>query len=409
MERSIKYAINSYFSINQNKYLMLTICGLVCIGYLFMEMINGRFAMVDFEVVHRAANRLLIGEKLYWPVEDGFYHYKYGPSGAILFIPLTLFSFETARIIYWIAISILIVRSLYLCMILSNSITEFTPKRINYLVFVGALILGVHFELEIHLGQINIILFVLYLEVIHQYLNHKKILSFFLLTFSFFLKPFGLILIPYFIIKRAFREIGLLMLFSVLFFFLPILFFGSFENLIDQSHAWIIELFSELSKKQSLLAEGNHTIFSILARYTPLKLIDWTVPAVKIYQLITVIILGIPILVLLRKSKENPEVTIYEFAIIISLIPLLAFTNINSFMFKGLAVFLLLLRFNDLLNYEKWLAITGFILSGFNIRDLWGQYLADKINAWSLISIGTILILIALYLFTYRLINRKKI
>ncbi len=163
MERPIKYTINSYFSINQNKYLMLTICGLVCIGYLFMEMINGRFAMVDFEVVHRAANRLLVGEKLYWPVEDGFYHYKYGPSGAILFIPLTLFSFETARIIYWIAISILIVRSLYLCLILSNSITEFTPKRINYLVFVGALILGVHFELEIHLGQINIILFVLYL------------------------------------------------------------------------------------------------------------------------------------------------------------------------------------------------------------------------------------------------------
>jgi hypothetical protein len=199
------------------------------------------------------------------------------------------------------------------------------------------------------------------------------------------------------------------MLFSVLFFFLPILFFGSFENLIDQSHAWIIELFSELSNKQSLLAEGNHTIFSILARYTPLRLIDWTVPAVKIYQLITVIILGIPILVLLRKSKENPEVTIHIFAIIICLIPLLAFTNINLFMFKGLAVFVILVKFNELLPREKWIAITGFILSGFNIRDLWGQYLADKINAWSLISIGTILILIALYLFTYRLINRKKI
>ena len=55
-----------------------------------MNLVNGRFEMVDFEVYYRAAERILSGSELYGIKEDGHYVFKYAPNAGIYFIPFLL-------------------------------------------------------------------------------------------------------------------------------------------------------------------------------------------------------------------------------------------------------------------------------------------------------------------------------
>ena len=50
---------------------------------LIMNIVNGRFEMVDFEVYYRAAERILSGSELYGIKEDGDYVFKYAPNAGI--------------------------------------------------------------------------------------------------------------------------------------------------------------------------------------------------------------------------------------------------------------------------------------------------------------------------------------
>ena len=89
---------------------------LLCLGYYILETINGRAQMADFRVYYDAANAFLHNTQLYgksFGVSSGFY--KYSPFACIPFIPLAVFPYAVASVIYYLLVTFsMIWFSLYL-------------------------------------------------------------------------------------------------------------------------------------------------------------------------------------------------------------------------------------------------------------------------------------------------------
>ena len=166
---------------------------------------------------------------------------------------------------------------------------------------------------------------------------------------------------------------------------------------------WINELKIELSHKQGLLNYSNHTIFSVIARYSPLKYVEFNETTSRIYQMTLLIIIGISVIWFMKindsiKNIEQQKFnSILEISLLVSIIPLLAFTSENAFIFSQLLVFAVLLNFQLLNKLEKITAVLSFILIGGNFSELIGSDLSQRIDNLSLISVGVILLIVLLF------------
>ena len=391
----INKRISEFYS--GNIYIAIGLLLIFSIVFLLLEIYNNRFWQSDFSVYYRAAQRVLEGNNLYQFVEDGHYVFKYSPVSAIFFIPITIFSLGAAKIIYWFFLTGVIIGGFYFCVDLASGGDVFNnTRRLNNIILLGALILVVHFQRELHLGQVNQILLVLYLLAAYLFEKDKALLFSVVLAVSIFFKPFGLIFIPYLIVKGKYKETLYYVLITIALFFLP-LFFYSIDEFISQNALWINELVVELGNKQNILQSANHTVFSVIVRFTPLCLISFTPAIVKVYQLSVLVIIGLLVLLFINKGRKIESNTIADFALLISLIPLLSFTSQNAFGFAGLLVFLLLINFKGFSFTEKVTTIIGFVFLGGNYNDIWGSSLSAFFNDISLVSLGTLLLIIILF------------
>jgi len=378
------------------------VLGFVLLLFMLFEIKNGRFDMKDLHVYYVAAERLMSGENLYRPIEDGHFHYKYSPEAAIFFIPLVIFPYGAAKVIFWLFLSAISCANLYLAMLLIRpDFKNGEASLANAIVFLAALILGVHVQRELHLGQVNQILLFMYLALAQLVRGNKNVLAAALWAVTMFLKPYGLMFLPYFLIKKKFRLIFALPVFVAAIALAPAAFFG-WHGSIGQHALWLHELSVELSDKQELLAAANHTIFSILVRYTPLGWIHFDNGSALIYQIAVTSLLAGLYLHLMQRGKGLADSFMLEWGILIALIPLLAATSHNAYGFFGLVVVFSLLKWHDLNLIEKSLSIAGFIFTGGNIYDIVGLRAWHAINNLSIISIGGILLLVVVFLMRQR-------
>jgi hypothetical protein len=390
--------MKSWFSFRTNPYLALYLIVFFLILYMINHVFNGRFISYDFQVYYRAAERILDGQNLYQIASDGHYIFKYSPVSAVYFIPLSLLHLELAKVIYWLASSVAFCIVLILIFRMGDPQKIISgPGRLNLMYIISFICLGAFLELEIHLGQVN--LFILILLVVSAYCSRKNrpLMSGLLLALSVFLKPFGLILFVYYLYRSKFKESLYFLLFIAVLFVLPLLFYGSYDMFIQQNRFWLQEIQIEMNSKQDLLAHFNHTIFSVLARYTPLRWVEWTAVSTMVFQLVVLAVLGF-LFILLRICNRNKEdIFPIELALVLCLIPLLAHTNKNLYLFCGMVNAVLLIRFFQLHWVYRSLFIFGILISSFNIIEIWGDELTFKLEAWSLIALGTLISWIVLY------------
>lgn len=382
----------------------LIFLALVCVGFMFAELINHRFWLSDLEVYYKAAQRISKGMNLYRYVEDGHYIFKYSPTSAIYFIPLIILNFGVAKIFYWLLLTFLIIVGFIYCIKLLEPtlLNDDKKKQFNWVVIGVIFSLAIHFLRELHLGQVNYLLFFIYLCAVNDYLNSKKYYPF-LLACSLFLKPFALIFIPYLLLKKEFKGIAIILLSVVILAIIPVFFIGSIDGTVQQYLAWMNELKVELSHKQGLLKNSNHTIFSVVARYTPLKLFVESALVAKVYQLVLLGLLGLFVYSFIQlKQKATIEIDrkrliALDFAMLISLIPLLAFTSENAFIYTMFLVFAIIIYFNRMLLSEKIFAVIGLLFIGGNFAEVIGKKLSQTLDEISLISVGTIILLLLIY------------
>ena len=132
---------------------------------LIIDIINDRFAMVDFEVYYRAAQRILSGSELYRIKEDGHYLFHYSPNAGLFFIPFTLFKLSIAKYIYWFILTTLLcfgIKSFFMLIPYKLDYPISNKKR-NLVILLSLLIVLTHIHLEFHLGQVNLLLLIIYL------------------------------------------------------------------------------------------------------------------------------------------------------------------------------------------------------------------------------------------------------
>ena len=394
----------------KNGYAGFILLGLTCLIYLLTNFINHRFWLLDFEVYYKAAGRILEAKNLYAIPEDGHFIFKYSPVSAVYFIPFAFFSFSTAKIIYWIFLSGIIVYSFYLC------IRLFAPQllqdekwgKINTLVLIVTATLAIHYLRELDLGQVNYLLFFLFLLSLLLLKKNKWMLFALVLAISLYIKPYALIFIPYLLLKKRYRETAFFILSVAILSLLPILFYRSFDFTVAQYQAWFTELKIELGNKQDLLAPHNHTLFSVIARYTPFRFIAENKIATLIYQGIMLAAIAFLTWIFVSRKNNKPieiptqENLSLDFAWLVALIPLLASTSENAFVFEQMALFVVLINFKSFKPFGKTVLIIALILIGMNFGEAWGETISHFMNDQSLITVGT------LFLLSLFFIMRKK-
>lgn len=382
---------------------------------MLSEIINHKFWLSDFEVYYKAAERIVQSHNLYQISADDYYIFKYSPTSAIYFIPFIIFPFAIAKYVYWLFLTSILVSGFYLCIkILKPSLYQIQNVRsINTITLLAALILAIHYLRELHLGQVNYLLLYLFILALYCYKKQKRILISLILAISIFIKPFALIFLPFLLIKKKYLELFIFAGFCLLLFLLPFLFYNSVATTLNQYHLWFNELLTELSHKQGLLENANHTIFSVFARYTPIRLLLINSKISIIYQMVVLIVVGITFLWFTRinikniNSDQKQYFSIIEFSLLTSLIPLLAVTSVNAYIFTLILVFIILLYYKNLKFYEKVLAIIAFIFIGGDFPDLIGKQISILIDNISLITIGTIILIYLL--FALRIRNSLKV
>jgi hypothetical protein len=354
--------------------------------------------MSDFHVYYKAAQRVVHGENLFRPVEDGFYHFKYSPTSAIFFIPFSVLPYSSAKVAYWFFLCILICLGLYmgLKMLEPEPADRKDHSRTNSFILLSALVVSVHFFRELELGQVNHVLLVLYISTLFLFWKKKSACLGAIWSASLFLKPFSLVFLPWWGLLKKWKIILIFAAGAVFWGMLPVVFYG-FSGLRGQYDGWFTEMAIELSHKQSLLAPGNHTVFSVLARYTPLRFTPIVTTYANVYQAVVTLAIGMLFLVMYKKREGIDKPIVLEGAFLISLIPLFAFTSYNAFGFVELSVMIILFYFKKLSVPLRITAISGMALSGGNIYEIMGRKMWAVINNLSLVGIGAMLLLVVLF------------
>ncbi len=382
---------NAYLS---QRNFALALLLLVILLMMIPEIANDRFKASDFRVYVTAAERLLSGENLYRPEQDGHYYYKYSPTAAIYFLPYTAIPYVYARAIYWIFLTLIFLLGCYMCISLVRPwYKELPPKTINNVVLIVTCIIGVKLQRELHLGQVNHLLLLMYIGMIYLWRNKRELFISLLWAMALFLKPHCLIFLPYFLVKKKFKIVAMFLVFAAVLFIAPSVFMG-FDMAIDQQQLWFHELAIDLGNKQDMLGDGNLTIFAALAKYTPMRLVEFTPLTTHVYQAIVLALLCLLVLYLIFKGHDINDAYVFEMAFLTGLIPLIASTGRNAFGFLEIVVFLIIFNWGSLNRWMKWTAVIGFILFGGFMHDMVGNTLWMFWFNNSLLAVGAIMILI---------------
>lgn len=373
-----------------------------CLVLFSLVKMDGRGLWLrDFEVYQTAGTRALQGADLY-RVEDGHYRYKYSPVAAFYFTPFALLPVAVAQVVYWLALSAVIVAGLYLAgrTVCPDGVAG-QAARLNTALLLAAAVLGFHFVTELSLGQANQLLIVSAIAMAWLYYQDRPRLLALFWAAALFIKPVGLIFIPYFLLKRRFRELGWLALFAALLFFLPALVYQDGGEFIQQNREWLNEMAVETGNKQDLLKEGNHTLASVLVRYSPLALLQPGPAGQRVIEWLVPGALALLVLWAVRRGRALDRPAVLELALLMGLIPLLSYTSETAFGFIELALVLLLFSFKRLGRPGQALTVAGVLLyvTG-NLRHqfefAWSEHWLATVQELSLVSLGTAALLAAL-------------
>lgn len=363
---------------------------------LLGDVINDKFDLVDFEVYFRTAARMLEGAEIYRIESDGHFVYKYAPTAALYFLPFVILGFGLAKYIFWIFVTVALAWGLHTLISLLR--TEESSRQVNFIIIGSILAVVPHIHLEWHLGQVNLLLMVLYVALInYSKKNQQQWLGIFLGA-SLFVKPFGLVFLPYLVVKKQFKALfytaGALFALGLL----PLLFYPSWSALVGLYNSWMVELQIELAAKQDLVADANHTIFSVLARYTPIQYFIIHPMTQKLYQLTILGLIGLSFLVYMAWGKKMPQAFVGELALLSAWIPLLAFTSQNAFIYTVPLIVVVLFQYKQLPLWGKVLAVLGCFLLGINMYDIVGKTMHWTLLQASIYTFGSMaLIIVAFY------------
>jgi len=268
--------------------------------------------------------------------------------------------------------------------------------------------------------QINIFILLLSIVSIYSFIKGKDILAALFLAFGISLKIYPIFLFLFFIVKREYKVVLFTTLFCIVFSCVPFLVFG-YEQTMEYYAFWYnknVVPFSSVGHKnqsffsmmRSLLLHESPGLNQPLNKEIYLNILNLTIEQVKIVSYTLIVALGSGVVYLFRKKylDRSSLKAFLEFTFILTIIPILsplAWKAFFIFLFPGYFIsYLFIFHFNNSLNKitNKYLRISFFvslILTVFSSELFLGKYYSDVFEAYSCITLGTILVALNILIF----------
>lgn len=350
---------------------------LICIVLLLIFLFKVRNDMIDFEVNYEAGKRIRLAETPY-RFEDGHYMFKYLPSSAILYVPLSYFPLDVAKGVWYFFI---IFCSLAL-MRLSFSLVPSTGKS-KWLMIISPLILSKYFIREIDLGQINTVV-TLILTIMIWYLDsqdknnsqREDVFAGFLWGLAIALKPYALIFLPYFLLKGKWKTLlsGICML--IIAILAPSLYYGLKGNFIVLDE-WISTL--SQSTPKLLTTWDNISIIAFFNKWTGDPRLSF------VLTLISLSCLAVLVLALVLAGKRVKRALILECSLLLFLIPLVSPLGWDyNLLMSILGIMIIVHYFPHYTKMWSIILICNFLIIFFSVYDVIGKDLYSTFMSFSL-------------------------
>ncbi len=358
--------------------------------------------MNDFEVVHRAATRVLNQENLY-NFDDGHYLYKYSPFFAVLVAPLGLFSLSSAQILWLAGMCI----CLFFIMWWSKTMILGDKSPPPYLYLLTLLFTSKFLVREIRLGQTDLLMLLFLFLFILSANRGKELKAGSFLALSVMIKPTSLIFVPYLLYKKKFKLIGYLAITCAIFLFVPSLIYGFSDNL-NLLSGW--KTIMSASSPPLLAVDMNQSLFAFFYRFltpTPYQVnilnLNYTVVNLLIYAtaiglFIFLLFLNYRLKLVERNFAYHPECIEYSLLLIFMalLSPLGWFQNYSS----SILAYMLLIYYVLKTGLEDRLVFILLTLSFLLVDAINFETMGRRINDLSLylsfITFGIFLVIICL-------------
>jgi len=350
-----------------------------------------RHELVDFAVPHRAAERFIAHEPLYRP-SDGHYQYKYLPAFAAVMVPFTMVPERTAEAM-WFALTVIMAWGL-----VRLSITALPDRRlsIRVLYWLTLLLNGKFLVKEIAYGQFNLPVALLLLGAVIAARRDHGLIAGAVIAAAVFVKPYALVLLPWLAWTVGLQSVivfGLVLATGLL---LPAASYGWTGNL-TLLHEWYRTVTE--TTRGNLLGADN---VSFAAMWT-----KWLGPgpAADRLALASMLIAVAAGFAVMARRRRVAEPNYLEGAYFLILVALLSPQGWDYVLLIGLPAYVCLVdRWFDLSLPWRAAAATGIFLTSFTIYDLLTRPLYLRLMAWSVVSVGAVLIAATLIRLRWRAI-----
>jgi hypothetical protein len=385
----------------------------VLVGFFVIENINGRFWMNDFRVYWGATNSLISGTQIYdvvYGLDSGTY--KYSPMMLFLFIPLAVLPYKIAAAVYYFVICAAIIYGIHMINQLIKKYIITDSKAHAYLpLFWVVLLVIVHLQRELHLGNINMVLLLLFVAALQLQLKGKHIAAGLLIGFGIMAKPHFAVILPLLFLRGKYKTLASAAVGVGLGLLLPVIFSGWTENMVLHN-SWFDAM---AGHNASLFYTGGDHYNPINTVYTLIYWLGlkWMIPDPSgnvAYAILGIIALGIGALVWYnirtgKKETANRDL-IFEYLLILAIIPSITLTDTEHFLLS-IPLLLYLLHYLITINNNKLLlafSIAVLFMYGGNWNDVLGPA-SEWMNTHGVLGVGNVLLIC---LCTTLYLNQRK-
>lgn len=374
---------------------------------MVVEHINGRFWLNDFRVYYGAAEALRQGEPLYGVahgLDSGIF--KYAPVMALFYLPFTLLPYTAAATLQYLLIALAFVDGLRRLDSLLRTQLIGQPAARPLVLWLFALLMGVHLHRELHLGNINMLLLWGLLVALHGLLSGARTWPGLLLGAIILAKPHFAVLLPLLVLRGHLRALGLACIAIAAGLLLPALFLGFSAN-AEALRAWAATMATHNADLIYIAGDDKraiNTLYTIVYR----TLLQHFLPPSPLlpYVLLALVAAGFGGFVLrdrLRRSTHgSPGRFALEYLLLVALVPSITLTDTQHFLLAGPIVLLTLLHLFQpgRARWLPWVAVPLLVAYGGNWEDPLGP-VSDMLANASALGIGSFgLVLLNVFLAT---------
>jgi hypothetical protein len=368
----------------------IAVVSVLCLGYLALELVNGRAQMSDFRVYYDAANALLNGEQVYgkaFGLSSGFY--KYSPFACLIFIPLAVLPYAAASIIYYLLITGGII---FFSLRVSNYLDQANTSAYRFAlpVLTGFFLID-HLERELHLGNINLFLLIALFECYILLKSKKDWMGGIWFGLVLLFKPHFLLLLPYLLWKKRIQALATAILTIAIGLLTPAIGIGWLGN-AELLHSW----FTAMSDHNLSLQTSPNTIYGLINN----SLLQGQAGSWLVLIILAVISCFVAFRIIQRNKESGSfwsnQIHFSEYFLLVGLVPNLVHTDTEHFMWVWpmLALAIQSALINKTKNRILIIALLGiaFVPFAINTPDIVGSHVQDVFDNGGL-GIANLLIL----------------